>query len=222
MAQCKYLAAAAVLLLLAGPLSADEGKKKVVNLTPGAEWKILSTFSGKVSYYRFVEEDGAKAIHASYDPKLDTVIMYRKLHQPRSYASLKWKWRVGKFPVNANEKIEGRMDSAAAVYVYFKETLREYAIKYVWSVSLEKGTHFQTADSNLLKRMHLVVQEGPPPETGKWRTEEADLQADFRKYFRDGKADAEVPPVVGIGLLSDGDGTQSFVEADYAGFQLTE
>ena len=61
MTKLKYLAAAAALLLLAGPLSADEGRKKVVSLTPGPEWKILSTFSGKVSYYRFVEEDGAKA-----------------------------------------------------------------------------------------------------------------------------------------------------------------
>ena len=37
MTQFRYLAAAAVLLLLAGPLSADEGKKKVVILTPGPE-----------------------------------------------------------------------------------------------------------------------------------------------------------------------------------------
>lgn len=215
------VSAIAVAVLIAGAAAAQEGKR-TVTLTPGPEWKILSTFSGKVDYYKVVEEGGEKIIRASYDPKLDTVIMFRKLRKPRSYATMKWKWRVHKFPVGANETIEGKMDSAGAVYVYFKETLREYAIKYVWSAGLEKGTSFQTKDSNILKKMRLVVLEGTPPETGKWRAEEVDLQADFRKYFLDGKADGEVPEVVGVGLLTDGDGTQTFVEADYAGFELRE
>jgi hypothetical protein len=208
-------------VLFAAAAGAQE-EKRVVNLSPGPEWKIASTFSGKTNYYAVVEDGKEKVLHAAYDPKLDTAILYRKLKVPRPYRAMKWKWRVAKFPVGANETIEGKMDSAASVYVYFEGTFKKYLIKYVWSAALEKGKHFETADSGVLKRMHLVVKEGPPPKTGEWRVEEVDLHADFRNFFFGGRADEEVPPVVGIGVLSDGDGTRSVVEADYAGFQLRE
>ncbi|MBI5527376.1 MAG: DUF3047 domain-containing protein [Deltaproteobacteria bacterium] len=216
------VAVVAVFWVLVRSTAGAEEEKKVVKLSPGPEWKIASMFSGKTNYYKVIEDGGKPVIRASYDPKLDTVIMYRKLKKPRVYSSMGWVWRVHKFPRDADETVEGRRDSAGAVYVYFKGTFREYVIKYVWSVALKKGAHFETADSNILKKMHLVVIEGPPPETGKWRTETVDLQADFRRYFLGGKADGEVPPVVGIGLLTDGDGTKSVVEADYAGFELRE
>ncbi|MFA6033511.1 MAG: DUF3047 domain-containing protein, partial [Myxococcota bacterium] len=137
-------------------------------------------------------------------------------------SALSWKWRVRKFPEGGNETIPGRMDSAASVYVYFKSGVREYVIKYVWSVSLDKGKTFETADSNYFKKMQLVVQEGVPAVAGQWRTEEVNLTSDFRRFFRDGKADGEVPPIAGIGILTDGDGTMKPSEADYAGFQLIE
>jgi len=192
---------------------------RFVSLSPGPEWKILSIFSGKKSYYSIVEEEGEKIISARYDPKLDTVIFYRKLYQSKSYSVLKWKWRVHKFPINADELVPGRMDSAAAVYVYFQSGLRKYVIKYIWSTAYPRGKNWLTGDSNYFNKLQVSVKEGPPPVVDEWISEEANISEDFRRFFLKGKDD-EIPPVVGVGVLTDGDGTMSFVEADYAEFLL--
>jgi hypothetical protein len=149
------------------------------------------------------------------------VILYRKLHQAHRYSTARWKWRVKKFPIDANETIPGKMDSATAVYIYFQSGIKKYVIKYVWSVALAKGTNFLTSDSNFLNKMQLAVLEGPMPKTDVWVEEVVDIAADFKRFFLGGK-DEEIPNVVGVGVLTDGDGTLSSVEADYAGFQLSD
>jgi len=199
--------------------STDYVPTRYVSLSPGPEWKILSIFSGKKSYYTIIEEDGEKLIRAKYNPDLDTVIFYRKLYQSKPYTILKWKWRVHKFPINADELVPGRMDSAAAVYVYFQSGLRKYVIKYIWSTAYSRGKNWLTGDSNYFNKLQVSVKEGPPPVTGEWISEEANISDDFRRFFLKGK-DEEIPPVVGVGVLTDGDGTMSFVEADYADFLL--
>jgi hypothetical protein len=216
-----FIPAAAVLTAAVPALLAQDGERRVVSITPGPEWKMLSTFSGKTNYYSILDEDGVRLIRAKYDPSLDTVILYRKLHQPRAYGMMRWKWRVHKFPVNADETVPGRMDSAGAVYAYFQSGIRKWVIKYVWSVEHPRGKNWLTSDSTFLNKMQLVVLEGPPTRTGEWVSEEVSLASDFRKFFLGGK-DGEVPSVVGVGVLTDGDGTGSVVEADYAGFMLSD
>ena len=189
---------------------------EVTKLTPGSAWQVLSRYSGKVNYYTLAEEHGVKMWHAKYHPDMDTVILYAKLPKAGLYSSLRWRWRVQKFPINADETVDGRTDSAGAVYVYFDTTFRQYIIKYVWSVKHEQGFAFRSADSSIIRKMQVVVREGPPPWTDSWVTETVNPVEDFKKYF----GGDDVPPLVGIGLLTDGDGTQSEVEADYADFEL--
>ena len=45
-----------------------------------------------------------------------------------------------------------------------------------------------------------------------------DLKAAFRRHFADGDANADVPDLVGVGLLTDGDQSHSESAADYADF----
>ena len=68
--------------------------------------------------------------------------------------------------------------------------------------------------------MQVVVQQGVPPVTGEWRSECVDPLADFRRYFHAGPNES-VPHLVGIGVLSDGDGTKTVVESDYADFSVS-
>jgi hypothetical protein len=200
------------------PTKAEGTAAASVRLPPGPAWQVLSRFSGKVSYYKLVEEGGVTMWHATYHPDLKTVILYAKLPRAGLYSNLRWRWRVQKFPKNADETIDGRTDSAGAVYVYFETTFKQYIIKYVWSVKHEAGFSFRTADSSIFRKMQVVVREGPPPRTDSWIAESTDPVGDFRKYF----GGDDVPPMVGIGLLSDGDGTRSEVEADYADFELAD
>jgi hypothetical protein len=53
-----------------------------------------------------------------------------------------------------------------------------------------------------------------------WKQESIDPSADFRAHFEGGDPHADVPDLVGIGIMSDGDQTQSISSADYTGFVL--
>jgi hypothetical protein len=220
--KCQLLSALAVvaaLFLLPTILSGAATSNQVI-IAPGPQWKILSMFSGKNNYYSVMAEAGTDFIRAEYEPGQDTAILYRQLDHPGLYAKLQWKWRVLKFPVGANESIEGRRDSAAAVYVYFQTTFKKYVIKYVWSLVLPEGYNYRDADSNYLQKLHIVVLRGPPPKTDLWLDAQANPVEDFKRYYGDCVDPNDIPPIAGIGILTDGDGTGSYVVADYAGFRL--
>jgi len=190
-----------------------------IELEPGPNWDILHLFSGKVNYYWFDTENGEKLIKSKYRPDLKTVILFQKLSEPCECTRAAWKWRVHSFPMGADEWHGPKKDSPGAVYVYFRTTFRQYVIKYIWSVAHPAGTSFPSDKSNFFNKMYYKVLEGPPPEKDAWKIEDVDLVADFRKFFLDdGKG--EVPPVSGLGILTDGDATETIVETDYAGFKL--
>jgi len=196
-----------------------EAAKNVIELEPGPGWDILHMFSGKVNYYWFDTENGEKLIKSRYRPDLKTVILFQKLEEPCECSRASWKWRVHSFPIGADEWHGPLKDSPGAVYVYFRTTFRQYVIKYVWSVAHPAGTSFPSDRSNFFNKMYYKVLEGPPPEKDAWKMEDVDLTADFRKFFLDGE-NGEVPPVSGLGILTDGDATEMIVETDYAGFRL--
>jgi len=52
--------------------------------------------------------------------------------------------------------------------------------------------------------------------------ETIDLRGDFRRYFEQGNATADVPDLVGIGVMSDGDQSHSISAADFGGFTLLQ
>lgn len=190
-----------------------------VKIPMDTEWRRLPHYSGPDIYYRILSEDGVSFLRAEYKPKYKTTIFFRRLPKVSSrYKILKFKWRVYKFPEGVDETVEGRMDSAASVYLFFKDGLKKYVIKYIFSTAHKKGFNFRAADSNFINKLHIVVIEDRKNEVGKWLNEEIDFYADFKKYF-----DREdVPPLLGIGVLSDGDGTKQEVVADYADFVLID
>jgi hypothetical protein len=199
------------------PLAADATGKEV-RVDPGSDWKVVGMFSGRVNYYSIIDEGGTPLIHAHYEPPNRTAIFGVRLDSPTRLPRLSWRWRVRAFPHDADEKLDGHSDNAASVYVTYAGTFRRFAIKYVWSTKYPAGTHWKPADYSSLSPMHIVVLEGPPTAQDAWREETLSPAEDFRRYFG-GDAD-DVPPVVGLGVLSDGDGTHSVVEADYGAFRF--
>ena len=99
-----------------------------------------------------------------------------------------------------------------------KRTLRYYTLKYVWSAVGKKGSVCDQKRNPFVAQNTIVVASGGPLDT--WQTHEIDLKAEFRKHFEDGKADAEVPDFVGVGIMSDGDQTKSASSADYGVFTV--
>lgn len=138
--------------------------------------------------------------------------------QRRQVRKVRWRWRARSLPRGADECTPGKGDSAAVVYLTWKRGLRYYTLKYVWSTSGTQGRSCARKRNPFVAQDTIIAETGPPLNT--WRNMEVDLDAAFRKHFERGDQRAKVPDFVGIGLMSDGDQTQSPSSADYGNFAL--
>ncbi len=189
-------------------------------LIPVSAFRVVERDSGPVMYYQVVGPPDDSYLHAEYKPPLETVTLGlqvpEKLRQRAE--KLRWRWRALVLPGNGNECDRGRGDSAACVYVVWKGGLKYYVVKFVWAGAGRRGRTCQQSHS-LFAAQDVVVKESGG-KTGEWITEEVDLKAVFRAHFRGGDPKGEVPDLVGLGLLTDGDQTQHVSAADYAGFSI--
>jgi hypothetical protein len=96
--------------------------------------------------------------------------------------------------------------------------MRWYAVKYVWSDVGTKGAICDKKRNPFAAQDTVILESGGPVNV--WRDENLDLDAEFRKHFADGDPSADVPDFMGVGLMTDGDQTQSDSVADYAEFSL--
>jgi hypothetical protein len=183
-------------------------------------WRIIPRESGKVDYYRVLDEGGRPFIRAEYKPPYETAVLgYRFADADRERArTLRWTWRAVKLPAGGNECASGKEDSAAVVYVTWKRGLRYYTIKYVWSGVGTKGAVCGRKRNPFVAQDTVIVESGGPLDV--WRNESIDLRAEYRKHFEDGDPNASVPEWLGVGIMSDGDQTHSDSVADYGAFVL--
>jgi hypothetical protein len=184
-------------------------------------FEVLKRDSGPRNYYRVVTEptDPPQTfIRGVYSPGLQTVTLFTKAPDEvhRGARLLRWRWRALVLPRQGNECVEDRGDGAATVYLAWKHGLRWYSLKFIWSSEAPLGATCNPRRSPLVAQESIILRSGGP--TGIWRDEEVDPDAVFREHFEGGNRAAEVPDLVGIGLLTDGDQTHSVSAADYADF----
>lgn len=183
------------------------------------EWKIIERESGDVNYYRVIDLPDLPYIHSAYQPGMDTAVMGHAVPEGvKGLQKLRWTWRAMALPREGNECQTGHGDSAGSVYVLWKRGIKYYVLKYVWSTTAPKGSVCDKKRSPFLAQDVIIAQSGMP--VGVWKTEEVDLNAEFRKHFADGDATATVPELQGLGLMSDGDQTNSESSADFGRFIL--
>lgn len=183
-------------------------------------FRLVERESGPVNYYRILSGAEPPHIHAHYKPPYKTAVLgYQLADADRARARrLRWRWRALTLPTGGNECTKGKGDSAAVIYVTWRRTLRWYTLKFVWSGQAPVGAVCGRKRSPFLAQDTIVLRSGGPLNT--WRSEDIDLHAEFRKAFEDGDPKADVPDLLGIGLMTDGDQTQSESAADYADFVL--
>lgn len=182
-------------------------------------FRIVSGESGPDNYYTLIPAPDPYW-HAAYRPPFKTAVLGYAVPEAnrRSVARIKWKWRAVVLPKGGDECTEGKGDSAAVVYVTFRRTLRWYSLKYVWSAVSKKGASCARKRNPVRAQDTIVVDSGPP--LNEWRSVEISPDEEFRKHFEGGDPQAEVPDLVGIAIMTDGDQTASPSEADYGGFAL--
>jgi len=123
-------------------------------------------------------------------------------------ASLEWKWRVTRHPAVKDDAWE---DCAAGIYVIIKQPsvlVGGRGFKFAW---LAKPGATGTHQHGLLQ---VAIRNDPAGS--EWRQESVDLCALYRREF----GACEGQKVLYVGVVTDGDGTKTVAEADYANFTL--
>lgn len=183
-------------------------------------WKTIPSESGPVNYYALVNDPAGPFIRARYVPPNKTTVLGVDIPEAdrRRIRKVRWSWRAITLPAGGDECASGKTDSAAVVYVTWKRGLRYHAIKYVWSAVGQRGRTCDRKRNPFVAQDTVILESGGPLDA--WRTEEIDLASEYRAHFEGGDPKAELPDLVGIGLMTDGDQTKSESAADYGTFFL--
>lgn len=211
----------ALILVLLAPQKTAGGEQRPLAETAidVHSFRVVESYSGPVSYYRIIEESPA-FIRSAYRPPLETVTLGAEMpgELRQSVKRLRWKWRALALPKNGDECKPGFGDSAAVVYVSWKRGFKWYSLKYTWSAAGAKGSVCDQKRNLFVVQDTVILESGGP--LNEWRTEEVDPSAEFRAHFEKGNPNADVPDLVGLGIMSDGDQTNSASSADFTGFTV--
>jgi hypothetical protein len=178
--------------------------------------------SGHHTYYQLRSDDRGPYLHADFRPGDDAVKQALVLREAerRGRHQLAWRWRALVLPAGGNECDPRRNDSAGSVYVAWRRGLRWYGLKYAWSSVGTLGAVCDRHDSPFLRGETIIRRTGGP--LGAWVDESLDIEAEFRAHFAAGDPSAEVPDLIGIAVLTDGDETHSASSADFGSFVLRQ
>jgi len=182
-------------------------------------WQVVQRESGPTNYYWVVNEDDP-LIRARYTAPTKTTLLGVQLDDSdkRTAQRVRWRWRAEALPTGGSECTEGRGDSAASVYLTWRRGLRWYTLKYVWSAVDKPGSVCHSVRNPFVAQDTVVLESGGPLDA--WTNEEIDLKAEFRRHFEGNNQNADVPELLGIGIMTDGDQTHSVSAADYGDFAL--
>jgi hypothetical protein len=180
----------------------------------------VDQLSGNSNYYSLISNlSELPFFRAHYLPNTKVARLGYKLPKSLPCANkLSWQWRVLVPPSGSDERINGRNDSGAGIYLIFKTGGKTYVIKYVFSTIVPVGTIIRKDPLYPLQQMYIVViNTWNSMEKEHWETAAVDICSDFKRLFGSNTC----PDLQGIGILTDGDGTHSEVLADYKNFLLS-
>lgn len=181
-------------------------------------FQVLKESSGKDNYYSVESGPDGPYLAARYRPPFDTMV--RGIEAPerfrRTLSAIRWRWRVRVFPKGADDCNPDVGDAAAGVFATFKAGMKVMVIKYVWNTVGPANRSCELANNWFFAKREVVLRSGGAPDT--WHTETVNPRADFVRYFG-GKLE-DVPDFMALGVLTDGDATNSRSEADYTDFVL--
>jgi DUF3047 family protein len=185
------------------------------------KWRIIDSQSGPVNYYSLQRDAERTFIRGSYQPPNKKAVLGFEIPEKsrERIRKLEWSWRAIKMPRDGDECNPKKGDSPAVLYVTWRRGLRWYSLKYVWSVTRTPGTVCDRRRNMFVAQDTVVLQTGGP--LGVWKRESLDLMHEFRVHFEDGDEKADVPPMIGLGVMTDGDQTKTESTGDYADFVLS-
>ena len=176
-------------------------------------WKVRGDMRDARAIYRITADGSGGRFLAAHADRQSVMIGLEHPFEPSRYPYLRWRWRVQQCPNGADERRKATNDSAAGVYVIFPgRFFVPRVLKYVWSTTAPVGTRESSPAASNTKI--IVLESGARGEPA-WRTATVNVQQDYAVLFGE-----PAPAARGIGILTDGNDTDSVAAADYADFQL--
>ena len=128
--------------------------------------------------------------------------------------TLKWRWKIDRIPPGGSDNVKSTFDHTARMFVAFKTRIGPpRTINYVWANTVPAGKTFHHPSSG---RSRFVVLQGGNEKAGQWLAEQRDVAADWKRLF----GEDDVPEIVGLGFMTDSDGTKSKVTGWYDDIRL--
>ena len=169
-------------------------------------WKPVE-FSGQTSYR--IKEDGQNAYLEGTAKSSATGLAAELKNVAPSGTQLSWKWKIDKVPEGGSEDTKKTFDHTARLFVAFKSRIGPpRTINYVWANELSVGKKFNHPSSG---RSRFIVLQSGNGKSGQWIQEKRDILQDWRTLF----GDDDPPSIVGIGFMTDSDGTKTTVVGGY-------
>jgi hypothetical protein len=133
---------------------------------------------------------------------------------PAERVTLHWRWRIDHIPPGGSDSEIKKFDHTARLFVAFRTLIGPpRTINYVWANDTPEGRTFHHPNSG---RARFIALQSGNSKARQWVIEQRDLAADWKLLF----GDAKPPAIVGLGFMTDSDGTQSTVTGDYDDIEL--
>jgi hypothetical protein len=198
-------------LLATCALSAEVQFEENFNNGVGSIWKKVE-FEGETKHS--IEKEGTNLVlKASASSSASGLAVKLNPVAPKG-AKLSWRWKIDRVPPGGSEDKKSTFDHTARIFIAFKTRLGPpRTVNYVWANSLPVGKTFQHPSSG---RSRFVVLQSANSKAGKWIEEERNIAEDWKLLFNED----DVPEIVGIGFMTDSDGTRSNVTGWYDDIRL--
>lgn len=161
--------------------------------------------------------DGHRVLKAHSQARA-SILLCAVRFDPDDYPWVNWRWRVDQLLEQENLLTKAGSDAPARIYVYFDTPglpWQKRNLDYVWSSTTPAGTIMPSAYAN--SSIIMVVDSGAQ-HLGAWRSVSRNIEEDYRAAF---PGTREVPDVLAVGILTDGDSTSAIAAAYYDDVMIT-
>ena len=176
------------------------------------EWKMVE-FEGETQYK--IEKEGTNSVLRGTAQNAATGLAAKFDGFDSNGATLSWRWKIDKIPPGSSDDKKATFDHTARLFVAFKTRIGPpRTINYVWANKVAAGKTFEHPSSG---RARFIVLNAGSSGVGEWHAFKRNLVKDWKLLF----GDDDPPPIVGLGFMTDSDGTKSTVTGWYDDIQLS-
>ena len=175
------------------------------------EWKPVE-FEGETKYAIIKEGTNAFLKGTAQSAATGLAVKFDGV-SPRN-AQLSWRWKIDKIPEGASDDKKATFDHTARLFVAFKTRIGPpRTINYVWANTVPVGKTFEHPSSG---RAKFIVLNSGNKGAGEWHSFKRNIVQDWKALF----GNDDPPEIVGLGFMTDSDGTKTTVTGWYDDIEL--